>query len=113
MNITNYRVEPLSKYDEGAIIFHEQDEAYVEKLKQGMNILGLTKCTINGQLEWTTCNILKWENNLFLVYVNCLNKTKWVSRANLLFEDENQEQFEKRFNQARKLRELNLHRQSL
>jgi len=26
---------------------------------------------------------------MFLVYVNFLNKTKWVSRSNLLFEDEN------------------------
>jgi hypothetical protein len=60
-------VEPLSKYDEGAILFREQEQQYRDKLAQGVTMLGLTKCTFDGKLDWTSCTVLKADGQRFLV----------------------------------------------
>lgn len=70
----NYKLEPLSKYDEGRIKYYERDQEIVSKLANKTPVSGYTRFKQDGVEEWVCCEVLRFENPNYLVYIPSLGK---------------------------------------
>lgn len=116
-NASNFKYEPLEKFDE-YILYDANPE---HDLKKGP-IRGFSRFYENGnELVWKECMVYQFipsENSFIIQWPNTnifkkvliknsfdfINSTKKVKRLNLMFENENEDDFQNRLEMAKNMR---------
>jgi hypothetical protein len=55
----HFKLEPLSKYDEGRIKYFERDQEIINKLQNRIPVTGYTRFNDEIQENWVNCEVIK------------------------------------------------------